>query len=105
VTVRTLPSLGARNGKIHREVESQLEALELSYLLTVLTNDSMKLIFGYVISYDCCYHHRMNANELLSCMIALVIILSKILAMCLIKPRISDGGTHAQLSQQVRSDR
>jgi hypothetical protein len=26
---------GMRNGKIRREVESQLEALELSYLLTV----------------------------------------------------------------------
>jgi hypothetical protein len=26
---------GTRNGKIRREVESQLEALELSYLLTV----------------------------------------------------------------------
>jgi hypothetical protein len=94
VTFRTLPSPGTRNGKIRRKVESQLVALELSYLLTVLKNDSMHLIFGYVISYDCCCHHRMNANELLSYMFALVIILSKILAMCLIKARISDGGTH-----------
>jgi hypothetical protein len=60
--------------KNRREVESHLEALELPYLLTVLKNDSMNLIFGYVISYDFCCHHRMNANELLSYMIALVII-------------------------------
>jgi hypothetical protein len=72
---------------IRCEVESQLEALELSYLLTVLKNDSMNLIFGYVISYDCCCHHRMNANELLSYMIVLVIILSKILA-------VSNKGSH-----------
>jgi polysaccharide pyruvyl transferase WcaK-like protein len=32
---RTLPSSGTRNGKIRREVESQLEALELSNLLNV----------------------------------------------------------------------
>jgi hypothetical protein len=47
----------------------------------------------------------MNANELWLCMIALSLIMSKILAMCLIEARISDGGTHAKLSQQVRSDR
>jgi hypothetical protein len=34
----------------------------------------MNLIFGYMISYDCCCHHSMNANELLLYMIALVII-------------------------------
>jgi hypothetical protein len=56
------------------QVESQLEALELSYLLTMLKNDSMNLIFGYMISYDCCCHHHMSANELWLCMIALVII-------------------------------
>jgi hypothetical protein len=86
------------------QIESQIEALELSYLLTMLKNDSKNLIFGYMISFDCCCHHHMNANELWLYMFALVIILSKILAMCLIKARISDGGTHAQLSQQVRSD-
>jgi hypothetical protein len=74
VTFRTLPPPGIGNGKIHREVESQLKALELLYLLTVLKNDSMNLIFGYLISYDCCCHHRMNANVLLLYMIALVII-------------------------------
>jgi hypothetical protein len=47
----------------------------------------------------------MNANELWLCMIALVIIFEYDLAMCLIKARISDGGTHTQLSQRVRSER
>jgi hypothetical protein len=74
VTFRTLPSPVTRNGKIRREVESQLEALELSYFLTALKNDSMNLIFGYMMSYDCCCHHSMNANELLLYMVALVII-------------------------------
>jgi hypothetical protein len=40
----------------------------------MLKNDSMNLIVGYVISYDCCCHHRVNANELLTYMIILVII-------------------------------
>jgi hypothetical protein len=44
MTFRTLPSPGTRNGRIRREVESQLEALELSHFLTVLKNDSMNLI-------------------------------------------------------------
>jgi hypothetical protein len=35
---------GTQNGKIRRKVGSQLETLELSYLLTVLKNDSMNLI-------------------------------------------------------------
>jgi hypothetical protein len=56
------------------QIESQLKALELSYLLTMLKNDSMNLIFGDMISYDCCCYHHMNANELWLCMIALVII-------------------------------
>jgi hypothetical protein len=56
------------------QVESPHEALELSYLLTMLKNDSMNLIFGYMISYDCCFHHHMNAIELWSYMIALVTI-------------------------------
>jgi hypothetical protein len=56
------------------QIERQLEALELSYLLTVMKNDSMNLNFGYMTSYDCCRHHHMNANELWLCMIALVII-------------------------------
>jgi hypothetical protein len=34
-------------------------------------------------------------------MFALVIIFYNVLAMCLIKARISDGGTHAYLSQRV----
>jgi hypothetical protein len=34
----------------------------------------MNLIFGYMISYDRCCQHHMNANELLLYMIALVII-------------------------------
>jgi hypothetical protein len=54
--------------------ESQLEALELSCLLTALKDDSTNLIFGYMLSYDCCYHHHVNASELWLCMIALVII-------------------------------
>jgi hypothetical protein len=56
------------------QIESLLEALELLYLLTMLKNDSMNLIFGYMISYDCCCHHHMNANELWLYMFALVII-------------------------------
>jgi hypothetical protein len=28
----------------------------------------MNLFVGYVISYDCCYHHRVDANELLTYM-------------------------------------
>jgi hypothetical protein len=35
---------GTRNGKIHHEVESQLETLELWYLLTVSKNDLMNLL-------------------------------------------------------------
>jgi hypothetical protein len=72
------------------QVEGQLESLELSHFLTVLN-----LIVGYEMSYDCCCHRRVNANELLTYMFILVITQSKILAMCLIKPLISDGGTHA----------
>jgi hypothetical protein len=56
------------------QIESQLEALELSCLLTMLKNDSMNLKFGYMISYDCCSHHHINANELWLRVIALVII-------------------------------
>jgi hypothetical protein len=56
------------------QIESQLEALELSYLLTMLKNDSMNLIFGHMISYDCCYHHHMNVIGLWLYVIALVII-------------------------------
>jgi hypothetical protein len=55
-------------------IESQLEALELSYLMTMLKNGSMNLIFGYMISYGYCCHHHMNANDLWLCRIALVII-------------------------------
>jgi hypothetical protein len=40
----------------------------------MLEDDSMNLIFGYMLSDDCCCHHHMNANELWLCMIALVII-------------------------------
>jgi hypothetical protein len=60
--------------KIRRQFESQLGALEISYLLTVLKIDSMDFNFGYMVSYDCCCHHLMNANELWLCMITLVII-------------------------------
>jgi hypothetical protein len=63
VIFRTLPSPCTRNGKF-ATIESQLEALELSYLLTMLKNDSMNLNFRYMISYNCCCHHHMNANEL-----------------------------------------
>jgi hypothetical protein len=56
------------------QIESPLEALELLYLLTMLKNDFMNLIFGYMISNDCCCHHHRNANELWLCMIALVVI-------------------------------
>jgi hypothetical protein len=31
-------------------------------------------IAGYVIPFDCCRHHNMNANELWLCMITLAII-------------------------------
>jgi hypothetical protein len=31
-------------------------------------------IVGYVIPFDCCCHHYMNANELWLCMIILAII-------------------------------
>jgi hypothetical protein len=31
-------------------------------------------IVGYVIPFDCCYHHNMDANELWLCMIVFVII-------------------------------
>jgi hypothetical protein len=34
----------------------------------------MNPIFGYMISYDCCCHHHMNAIGLLLYMIALVVI-------------------------------
>jgi hypothetical protein len=54
------------------QIESQLVALELSYLLTMLKNDFMNLISSYIIFYDCCYHHHMYAIELWSYMIALV---------------------------------
>jgi hypothetical protein len=43
-------------------------------LLTMLKNDFMNLILGYMISFYCCYRHHINANELWLCMIALVII-------------------------------
>jgi hypothetical protein len=56
------------------QIESQLKALESSYLQTMLKNDYVNLIFGYMISYDCCCHHHMNANELWLYMIAFVII-------------------------------
>jgi hypothetical protein len=69
-----LPSLGMRSGRICHKFESQLESLEFFHFLTMLKNDSMNLIVGYVISYDCCCHHRVNANELLTYMIILVII-------------------------------
>jgi hypothetical protein len=36
---------GREKGKNSLQVKIQLEALELSYLLTVLKNDSMNLIF------------------------------------------------------------
>jgi hypothetical protein len=87
------------------QIESQLDALELSCLLTMRKNDSTNLIFGYMTFFDCCCHHHMNANELWLYMFALVIILSKNWAMCLIKARISDGGTQTQLSQRVRGNR
>jgi hypothetical protein len=57
---------GTRSGKICPEIESWLESLELSQFLTVSKNDSMNLIVGYVISYDYCCHHRVDANELLT---------------------------------------
>jgi hypothetical protein len=87
------------------EVEGWLESIELLHFLTVSKNDSMNLIVGYVISYDCCGHHRADANELLTYILYLAFIPSNDLAMCLIKARISDGGTHAQLSQRVRNGR
>jgi hypothetical protein len=87
------------------EIESWLESLELLHFLTVLKNDSMNLIVGYVISCDYCCHHCADANELLTYMLYLAFILSNDLAMCLIKARISDGGTHVQLSQRVRNGR
>jgi hypothetical protein len=46
-----------------------------------------------------------DANELLTYMLYLAFIPSNDLAMCLMKARISDGGTHAQLSQRVRNGR
>jgi hypothetical protein len=54
------------------QVESQLEALELPYLLTVLKDESTNLLFGYMLSCDYCCHHHMNVIELLLYMIALV---------------------------------
>jgi hypothetical protein len=63
------------------QIESQLESLELLYLLTMLKNDSMNLISGYIIIYDCCCHHHMNAIELWSYMIALVTLSEYDLAM------------------------
>jgi hypothetical protein len=60
-----------RNGGICLEIESRLESPELSHFLSVLKNDSMNLIVGYVISYDCCYHHHVDANELLTYMLYL----------------------------------
>jgi hypothetical protein len=46
------------------------------------------LIFSYMTSFDYCFHHHMNANELWLYMFALVIILSKILAI------VSNKGSH-----------
>jgi hypothetical protein len=68
-----LPSLYARNGKFAANRKSA-QGTQVSCLLTILKNDSMNLSFGYMISYDGCCHHHMNANELWLCMIALVII-------------------------------
>jgi hypothetical protein len=61
-------------GKDCLEVESWLELLEWSHFLTMSKNDSMNLFVGYVIPFDCCCHHHMNANALWLCMIVLVII-------------------------------
>jgi hypothetical protein len=58
--------------KISPQIESHVEALELSYLLTMLKNDSINLISGYIIFSNCCCHHHMNTIELWSYMIALV---------------------------------
>jgi hypothetical protein len=55
-------------GKNCPEIESWLELLEWSHFLIMSKNDSMSPIVGYVISYDCCCHHRMDANELLTYM-------------------------------------
>jgi hypothetical protein len=67
----------------------------------MLKNDSMNLIVGSVMSYDCYCHHRADANELLICMLYSTFIPSNNLTMCLTKARISDGGTYAQLTQWV----
>jgi hypothetical protein len=51
------------------EIESWLESLEWSCFLTMSKNGSINLIVGYVISYDCCFHHRVDANELFTNML------------------------------------
>jgi hypothetical protein len=60
---------GTRNGRICPGIESWLESLELSHFQTMSKNDFMNLIDGYVISYDCCCHHHVDANELLTYML------------------------------------
>jgi hypothetical protein len=49
-------------------------AIRVIAFLIVIKNDSMNPC-GYVILFDCCRPHHINANELWLCMIMRVIIL------------------------------
>jgi hypothetical protein len=92
--------------EIRREIEGQLEAYEILYLLTVLKKESMNLILvtRYLVTVAAIIVW-MHKWSIAMHVYTLHHFLSKILSMCLTKAHISDGGTHAQLSQRVWSDR
>jgi hypothetical protein len=95
-----------RNENSPRGWNANVEAYEMSYLLIVLKNDSMNLLLDTrcpkVVAAVVMWMHKWAiVMHVYTCHH----FLCKILAMCLIKARISDGGTHAQLSQRVWSDR
>jgi hypothetical protein len=91
-------------GKDCPEIASWLELLEWLHFLIMSKNDSMNLFVGYVLSYNCCCHHRMDDTELLTYVHDCHLFRVRI-CLCLITARISDGGTYAQLSQQFRNGR
>jgi hypothetical protein len=83
------------------------EAYEILYLLTKLEIISVTRLLDVKYSMTMLLPFSSECtNELLSCMFYTChFFLSKIMAICLIKARISDGGTHAQLSQRFWSIR
>jgi hypothetical protein len=97
---------GRAKWKFAARLKANFEAYEILRLLTILKNILMNMLLDtrYLVtmllplSCEC-------TNELLSGMFTLVISFRLRLWLCLITARISDGGTHAQLSQRVWSNR